>query len=152
MNKLLLFLSITFVFTACKKETGYLTGENRIIFGSIGSECIGNCSTLYKLSSQQLLPDDCNYCPPTNIPFQSTPLPMDKFDLAVPLLEDIPAGLFDIQEKVYACPGCDDGITYFLEITRDGQTHQFRWDGYFRDVPQAFKPYFERVVATIKAL
>ena len=151
MKKLLFVLPALLLCSACHKDPDYISGD-RIIFGFSYAECAGDCSVLYKLSSQQLLADDCDYCPPTDIPFQRDPLPEDKFNLAAPLLNGIPAGLFDLKEERYACPGCNDGIAYFLEITRDGQTHRFSWDYYFQDVPADFKPYFEQVVAVIEGL
>lgn len=149
--KLLFLCSALFLFGACWKETPYLPGD-RIIFGRHGAECMGNCSRMYKLSEQQLLEDDCNYCPFDNIPFKRQPLPAEKFEIARPLLENIPSQLFDIQSVRYACPGCDDGPAYFMEITRDGRTHQFHWDGYFREVPVDIKPFFEEVVSVLEQL
>ena len=48
----------------------------------------------------KLFADTCDYCLLTNIGFQSTPLPNDKFQIANPLFESLPDNLRPYFEKV----------------------------------------------------
>lgn len=153
MKNLLLLATLLLGMLSCEKTAHPpFSNADQIIFGYGYPECSGNCDVLYRLTADQIFADACDFCPISNTPFQTAPLPQEKFDIAKSLLDDIPAGLLGIENQTYACPGCDDGIAYFLEIKRDGETHQFRWDYYYNDVPTDFKPYFERVVLAIKEL
>lgn len=152
MKKVIFGLATLLFLNACKKECDLSGSDDRIIFGHSYPLCSGDCSVLFQLSDAQLLEDNCDYCPLTDIPFKNDPLSDDKLEIAAPLLKDIPADLLKIDEQRYGCPGCTDGIIYSLEITSGDETHRFYWDRAYEDAPADIKPYLERVVQVIEKL
>ncbi len=129
------------------------TDLEQIIFGVSHAECAGDCSRNYQLTTTQIFADTCDYCSLTNIGFQTTPLADEKFQIAKSLLESVPAELLlNTAETVFGCPGCHDEGGYRLEITRNGEKHLYRWSEDFTDVPDGLRPYFEKVMQTLRDL
>ena len=157
MSKILLPLIILLGMLACKKsDCGPMPATNldQVIFGVSYAECGGDCARNYRLTPNELFADDCDYCYFTNIGFQTTPLPDEKFQIAKPLLASasVPAAVVTTPDTVFGCPGCHDEGAYYLEVTKDNQKHLFRWSSDFIDIPQDLQPYFQQVMQTLQDL
>ena len=129
-----------------------VTDLEQIVFGVSHGECSGDCARHYQLTKTQLFADHCNYCLINNIGFQTAPLADEKFQIAKALFESVPDALFGAAETVYGCPGCRDEGAYRLEITKNGEKYLYRWSEDFTDVPDELRPYFEKVVQTLRDL
>lgn len=152
MSKLIFSLAVVLSVLACKKTDNgptIATDVEQIIFGVGYAECFGDCSRNFRLTTTQLFADNCDYCPFTNIDFQTTPLADEKFQIAKPLFDALPAMLLNTAEAVYGCPGCSDEGGYYLEITKDGEKHVYQWSAFFDEVPDEVRPYFEKVGQTL---
>jgi len=144
-------LLIVSLFSCNKTETE--KADNQLIFGYAYPFCSGNCFVIHRLTTDALFADDCDYCKFEAIAFQKTPLPDKLHEIARKLLDQIPAVLYDLEgEKTFGCPGCADGIIYYLELERDNVKHVYKWDDKYEGMPDEVKIYFTQVVETIEQL
>ncbi len=155
MLKLLLPFVLLLGLFACHKNDCSPTSASQgdqIIFGVSYAECAGDCSRNFRLTTDQLFADDCEYCYFDQITFQALPLPVEKFEIAEALLGTVPTALIHTPDTVYGCPGCADEGGYYLEIIRNGDKHIFRWSAFYDEVPDKFRPYFEQVAQVLQDL
>ncbi|MEO6037625.1 MAG: hypothetical protein ABIQ93_04365, partial [Saprospiraceae bacterium] len=136
MSKILLPLVVLLSMLACKKSDcgPGPTNLDQVIFGVSYAECSGDCSRNYRLTPNELFADDCDYCYANNIGFQTTPLANEKFQIAEPLLASVSSAVLNTPDTIFGCPGCHDEGAYYLEVTKEGVKHVFRWSSDFIDI------------------
>lgn len=156
MTKIIFSLAVVLSTLACNKTNcgpDPVTAVEQIVFGVHHAECMGDCSQNFQLTTTRIFADTCDFCLITDIGFQTTPLPDEKFQIAKSLFESVPAELLlNTAETVFGCPGCHDEGGYRLEITKNGASHLYRWSENFTDVPDELRPYFEKVIQTLRDL
>ena len=126
-----------------------------VIFGDFAGECIGNCGTMYEVTTKVIRKDTTT--------FWQTYQDLSKFaikgqkqveehnegdyndyKLDIPLVM-----LFDPRER-FGCPGCIDQIAYYLQFTLFGITRRFQIDPghepvYFSSLTKEIENKIEKV-------
>ncbi|MEO1627795.1 MAG: hypothetical protein AAFV25_21785 [Bacteroidota bacterium] len=111
-----------------ENNIGPLSEGDHLIFGTFYGECIGNCTTVFKLTSTQLFADDLDQGLPEDLPFQSDPLEDAKYQSAKMLLDDFPGDLLGSDKRVYGCPDCGDQGGFYFQLKRGEQVDIWRVD------------------------
>jgi hypothetical protein len=117
-----------------------------IIFGAIYGECGGDCRNLYLLTEQGIYKDsdtDTEYGNWENTSFENEGLPLNKFELAKPLLE-IPTGLLDSKDQIEVDILAD--FDYFIRIEQNGKSKTWILDEVSDNTKSDFKDYFKNLI------
>jgi hypothetical protein len=104
-----------------------------VIFGDFAGECIGNCGTMYEVSTNIIRKDTTSfwqtYSNLNKLQIKGQKFAekgetgdYNEFKLAIPIFM-----LLDPRER-FGCPGCIDQVAYYLQFTLFGITRRFQID------------------------
>lgn len=131
MKKLLsLFAIAFFCFTACDEAGTELSDSDFLIFGRYAGFCQGDCFSVFKVNSTNLVEDEISERFTGN-DFEFKPgrtLDSHEYTLAQALLTAIPPELISSNIEVYGCPDCADQGGFYISFSYQGVKKSFRLD------------------------
>lgn len=147
MKNLITILILSIIALSCSNddEMRFESAET-IIFGAIYGECGGDCRNLYLLTKQGIYNDsdtDTEFGNWENTNFEIEGLPLNKFELAKPLLE-IPIGLLDNEEQIGVDILAD--FDYFVHIELNGKSKTWIFDEISENAESDIKDYFRHMI------
>ena len=152
LNFLVLCLLVVVEGSCDRKHPPVQTTSNALIFGTFYGFCAGNCVKMYRLDNAALYKDDSVKYTTLNwaYSFQNTRLmAKDKYEIARPLLRDVPTELYAGDEKTYGAPDSHDQGGVYIAIVNGATVRRFKLD--FDDTPDqsAALIAFKHKIATV---
>jgi hypothetical protein len=98
-----------------------LGNDDYLIFGTNYGFCVGNCSSLFKLTSTSLFEDDIDRLEQDKaVTFKSTALSTAKVEIAKTACAQFPNDLNNEKDERIGCPDCHDQGTIYIELKKNG--------------------------------
>lgn len=140
-----LFLGLI-AFTACRKHsnaTGVPGDAEYFIFGSVGGFCPTVCAQYYKIMGNKLYKSYVDTA--SHIQYTDSPMPADKYTLALPAMTNFPAWFSLHPNQDVKCANCADMGFIHLEYKRGGQVYQWNIDYPYEGIPAEIQAYIDQV-------
>jgi len=152
MKKLTLIAATACLLFSCKKNDsngGVTLNPDYFIFGVSGGLCY-ECYATYKIENGKIYRDSIIF---TNGPiFHKVPLPADKCNLALSLINNFPKYLLAHPNAHYGCSGCADQRTFMIELSQNGAVTEWSADDEPSVQPVQIKAYLQQMDAIINQL
>lgn len=146
---LLSLLTFSTLLVSCNKDTVFPDRYDYFIFGEYYCECFGNCSIVYQIIDETVLPSNDSSCTPEQHTFGNTPLSNSKYEIAKELIDEFPEELLTSDENRYGCPDCYDQGAYYIELKSSKIARSWRIDRTIDELPDFLKAYAQTIESTI---
>lgn len=147
MKNLVYVFLLSAIALSCNNDDGpRFEAAETIIFGAIYGECGGDCRNLYLLTEQGIYKDsdtDTEFGNWDDTSFENEGLPLNKFELAKPLLE-IPTGLLVNKDQIAVDKLAD--FDYFIRIEMNGKSKTWIFDEINENTKANIKDYFRNLI------
>lgn len=120
---------VLFTQSSCKKDSNIIepTGQDYIVFGDIYGLCVGDCRTLFKITSDGVYEDAGQMGPIQDTEFQSTPMSDEDFSEASRLWE-LPESLINNQVPQSDLLQIIADYDFYIMGSIDGSEFQITYD------------------------
>ncbi|MBW4891442.1 hypothetical protein KXQ82_17070 [Mucilaginibacter sp. HMF5004] len=143
------FFALLFLVGSCSKSD--IDTANYFAFGSHYSFCAGNCSKVFAITGNKLVPvtfTDFN----KPLALQTKALADSSYHKAVPLKETFPQYFRDHPNQTFGCPDCADQGGYYIEIMENGKKIYWRVDTSVGQLPVEIREYVTRLATVINSI
>lgn len=160
-SKICIVLSLLLLWTSCKKDEDkisnckLLSSDDYLIFGTYYGFCIGDCASIYKLTTSELHEDSiANFEKEKPISFKTQALPTSKLSTAAVLCDSFPLDRLFSEQETVGCPDCHDQGVVYLELKKSGQVKKWYVDPDVNadKVPAYLKTYIKELKAALDKL
>ncbi len=155
--KYLLFSLAAFFFlcVSCKKNDGYLSSIDYIIFGHFYGECLGeDCIEIFKINNDHLYEDTRDHYPDANDFYNANfqKLSDEKFALTKDIINYFPMSLLDEENHVIGQPDAGDWGGLYIEYKRNSVRKFWLLDKKKENVPSTYHVFIDKVAEVIQAI
>jgi hypothetical protein len=103
------------------------------------------------IKDDKIYPDDMDYYT-GSLKFKSEALPVEKYNLAIKLIDDFPTYLTDNPDKTFGCPDCLDQGGIHIEIKENGKIKKWHFDKNISILPAQIQDYVKEISVVIEQL
>lgn len=154
MNRIAWLIILIITCSNCsKKEILFnANGVEYFTFGIAHGYCIGDCAKFYKIENGQLFADNITTYSGSQVSFSSTAMSTIKYELAKPLIENLPMYLINHANTTFGCPDCSDQGGIHVELKQNGVVKTWHIDTFNQHQPDEIKNYITQLITILDQL